>query len=196
MWEAKSESLHCSAKKITVTWNGETVGVGSAFELCSASDGAFRASLIRELRNASFAAYFWEMPPITRSSLERPFEFVLTEARALVGAAPDVTAFAEYFTRDDDGDGVVTFQNLGGDATLLAPCPFALPEAYVHLAAFVRGAPEAQVHALFRCLACEALSRVASEPMWISTAGAGVYWLHVRLDSRPKYYQYGPYRTY
>ncbi|MFL6237620.1 MAG: DUF6940 family protein [Thermoanaerobaculia bacterium] len=25
--------------------------------------------------------------------------------------------------------------------------------------------------------------------------GAGVSWLHVRLDDRPKYYGYGPYRT-
>ncbi|MGI9175867.1 MAG: DUF6940 family protein [Rhodothermales bacterium] len=24
--------------------------------------------------------------------------------------------------------------------------------------------------------------------MWLSTAGGGVSWLHVRLDSRPKYY--------
>lgn len=184
------------ARKITVTWNRESISVRGALELCSADDELFRASLIRELRSAPFAAYFWEMPPITVSSVERPFEFVLTEALALVDAAPDITAFEEYFARDDDGDGIVTFENLGGDATLLAPCSLALPETYVHLAAFVRGAPEAQVHALFRCLARSALLRVASEPMWISTAGTGVYWLHVRLDSHPKYYQHQPYRAY
>ena len=26
--------------------------------------------------------------------------------------------------------------------------------------------------------------------VWLSTSGLGVYWLHVRLDSRPKYYQF------
>jgi Family of unknown function (DUF6940) len=29
---------------------------------------------------------------------------------------------------------------------------------------------------------------------FFSTAGAGVAWLHVRLDDRPKYYGYPPYR--
>ncbi|MDF9799652.1 hypothetical protein OKW21_004915 [Catalinimonas alkaloidigena] len=28
----------------------------------------------------------------------------------------------------------------------------------------------------------------------MSTSGLGVYWLHIRLDSRPKYYQFDPYR--
>ena len=31
--------------------------------------------------------------------------------------------------------------------------------------------------------------------IWLSTSGLGVYWLHVRLDTRPKYYQYAPYRA-
>ena len=30
-------------------------------------------------------------------------------------------------------------------------------------------------------------------PVWMSTSGAGVSWLHIRLDSRPKYYQYRPF---
>lgn len=30
-------------------------------------------------------------------------------------------------------------------------------------------------------------------PIWLNTAGAGVPWLHIRLDSRPKYYRYQPY---
>jgi len=32
-------------------------------------------------------------------------------------------------------------------------------------------------------------------PTWLSTAGGGVAWLHVRLDTRPKYYRYNPYRA-
>ena len=38
--------------------------------------------------------------------------------------------------------------------------------------------------------------RVGARPVWLSTAGAGVSWLHVRLDDRPKYYGCGPYRQY
>ena len=31
--------------------------------------------------------------------------------------------------------------------------------------------------------------------LWVSTSGLGVYWLHVRLDSYPKYYQHAPYKN-
>jgi len=34
----------------------------------------------------------------------------------------------------------------------------------------------------------------ANDIPMLSTAGMGVYWLHVRLDTRPKYYQHTPYR--
>ena len=33
-------------------------------------------------------------------------------------------------------------------------------------------------------------------PVWVSTAGMGVSWLHVRFDSRPKYYRWGEYTTF
>ena len=36
--------------------------------------------------------------------------------------------------------------------------------------------------------------RLNTKPVWLSTAGAGVSWLHVRLDDWPKYYGYTPYR--
>jgi hypothetical protein len=31
------------------------------------------------------------------------------------------------------------------------------------------------------------------QPIWLSTAGMGVAWLHIRLDERPKYYSHKPY---
>ena len=37
--------------------------------------------------------------------------------------------------------------------------------------------------------------RVNEIPVWLSTAGGGVAWLHVRLDDRPKYYSYAPYKN-
>jgi hypothetical protein len=35
--------------------------------------------------------------------------------------------------------------------------------------------------------------RVSASPLWLSTAGMGVSWLHLRLDSRPKYYRHRSY---
>ena len=33
------------------------------------------------------------------------------------------------------------------------------------------------------------------EKMWCSTSGLGVPWLHVRFDSRPKYYHFAEYKS-
>jgi hypothetical protein len=159
------------------------------------SNETFRSQLIAALAESPFAAYFWETPPVMASSLDRPFEFVLSDACVLAKASPDTGAFHEHFERDDDHDGVVVFENLGRDATLVVPCPLASDEIYAHLAAFLRGAPATQSHALLRCVADEVLRRVSDQPLWVSTAGMGIYWLHVRLDSRPKYYRYAPYKS-
>jgi hypothetical protein len=89
---------------------------------------------------------------------------------------------------------VVAFANLRGDALLVVPCPAGDAGAYGHLAAFVREAPEAQRDALWREVGEAMARRVGARPVWLSTAGAGVSWLHVRLDDRPKYYGHEPYR--
>ena len=38
------------------------------------------------------------------------------------------------------------------------------------------------------------LAEKPTEKIWMSTCGTGIYWLHLRLDSRPKYYTYTTYR--
>lgn len=112
------------------------------------------------------------------------------------------------------------FPNLGGDAWLVAPRawpPVPLTaataqastdtERYGHLAAFVRGASPVQVAQVWRT-AAETLGgqllwggggrprQPADQPLWFSTAGTGVAWLHFRLDSRPKYYLYRLFKEY
>ena len=137
MFEAQAEAIDAGATKIRVGWNGGAVSARSAFELCRDDEG-FRSDLIRVLARSPFGAFFWETPPITAATAQRPFEFVLTEARGLAHASPEVGAFSEYFARDEDGDGVVAFDNLGGDAKLVVPCPVVAADAYAHLAAFAK----------------------------------------------------------
>ena len=76
---------------------------------------------------------------------------------------------------------------------MIVPRQLAEPQAYGHLAAFVRQAPRRQVHALWQCLAATAKANLSRRPTWISTAGGGVSWLHVRVEHSPKYYAYRPY---
>ena len=78
-------------------------------------------------------------------------------------------------------------------SVLVVPRPDGPPAAYGHLAAFVRQAPERQKHDLWPAVAAAMKARIGGDPVWLSTAGAGVPWLHVRLDNSPKYYGHRPY---
>jgi hypothetical protein len=154
-------------------------------------DASFRVFFNALLAEVPFIAFRWETPPVTRSTLTRPFECVVLGSRGLARRA-DPGAYAEHF-READGP-VVTFPNLGADAILVVPCPIAELSIYAHLADFARRAPEPQRDALWRAVGDAMNRRIGAKPVWLSTAGAGVAWLHVRLDDRPKYYGYGPYR--
>jgi hypothetical protein len=156
-------------------------------------DATFRSLFNAQLARAPYTAFRWETPPITDATATRPFEFVLLDSPGLA-QRPDVEAFAEHFAVTTEA-GVVVFPNLGGDAILVVPCPVAAPSAYGHLAAFVRQAPEPQRQALWQLVGETMARRVGAKPVWLSTAGAGVAWLHVRLDDRPKYYGFGPYKS-
>ena len=102
----------------------------------------------------------------------------------------DPADFAEHFAA---GRGVATFMNLGGDALLVAPCPDGPGADFAHLGAFTRTATAALQDALWAAVGEALAARIGPRPLWLSTAGHGVAWLHVRLDSRPKYYRYLPY---
>lgn len=162
------------------------------FELL-ASDAAFADWYSAELAAFGTGAFYWEMPVLTAATLDAAAEFVLIEAPVLEGMPVERAPFAKYFEEARDED-VIVFPNLGGDAVLVVPCPRGPDEYYPHLAAFLRNAPKEQVTALWRRTAQEMLRSIGERPIWLSTAGGGVAWLHIRLDSRPKYYSYGPYR--
>jgi hypothetical protein len=155
----------------------------------------FRSFFIALLADAPFAGFRWETPPVAIATADRPFEFVLLDAPGM-DHPPEGRAFEEQFRAADAGRAVVAFPNLGNDAVLVVPSPFAgiADAAYVHLAACVRHVPATQVHELWRAVGAAMQARLSARPIWLSTAGMGVAWLHVRLDERPKYYGYAPYR--
>jgi hypothetical protein len=157
------------------------------------NDADFREFFNDLLADSPFASFRWETPPVTTASVGRPFEFVLLDSPGLA-REPDTKAFADYFSSDPEG-GVVVFPNLGKDAVMVVPCPIGPPSAYAHIGAFMRQAPRPQRHGLWEVVGAAMRRRLSTNPVWLSTAGAGVSWLHVRLDNRPKYYGYAPYRN-
>ena len=139
-------------------------------------------------------AFFWEMPAINTATLIRPYEFVTINSPHLATVSPDPRSFAGHFNHAAGPVTVISFPNLGRDAVFVVPKPVAASAGYGHMATFLRTAPIQQQHELLQTLAKAVLAKVGERPLWISTSGLGVYWLHVRLDSWPKYYTYSPYR--
>lgn len=192
MWQSQSEELE-PARSQRIRLFRETDRLSYADVLTHwQQDESFRDFFLSLLANAPFSAFRWETPPVTATTVDRPFECVLLDCPALARPV-DPKAFVNYFA-SAAGQDVVAFPNLGGDAHLIVPCPGEPPEAYGHLAAFVRHAPEAQKHALWSLVGRTMCEQLATEPIWLSTAGMGVAWLHVRLDCRPKYYGHRPYQ--
>ena len=191
MWTARSEELP-NARGLRFRIDNAARPATCADILSGWQDDAsFRSFFNGLLAECPYSAFRWEMPALTAATLSRPFEFVLLDTPTLA-RRPDLNAFAAHFTNTETG--VVTFPNLGKDALMVVPCQVADASVYGHLAAFVRSAPEWQRHALWQAVGAAMARRVGSRPVWLSSAGAGVAWLHVRLDDRPKYYGYEPYR--
>jgi hypothetical protein len=191
MWAASNESLPgVKGLQFRLTFSSHPASVADVVDAWQ-HDQDFRSFFNALLADAPYSAFRWETPPVTSDTLSRTFEFVLLDSPGLA-RSPDSAAFAEHFGTARNG--VAVFGNLGGDAMMVVPTPLADHKAYGHLAAFVRVAPEPQRHALWQAVGLAVSRRVNSKSVWLSTAGAGVSWLHVRLDDRPKYYGFTPYR--
>ena len=149
---------------------------------------------IRHLLEASLTSEWpirWELPPLTGGDINRPYQHQVVSAPELTRRA-NPSAFAEHFR---PGQSATAFANLSGDARLVAPSPAGGCDA-AHLARFLATADDASRRAFWQSVGAEVLQHVAdaTAPRWVSTAGAGVPWLHLRIDTRPKYIGHEPYR--
>lgn len=167
------------------------------------NDTAFNQQFNQLLRDTPWDACRWETPPLSTHNSHLPFECVLLDAPELLHRPVDKHAFAEHFNQTDSmaldslaSDSIAAFRNLGNDAMLIVPTPVDGPDDhYTHLAAFIRSAPDWHSTALWQRLGQTISDTLGAQPVWVSTAGDGVAWLHIRLDSYPKYYHYHPYRS-
>ncbi|HTZ72000.1 MAG TPA: hypothetical protein VMB71_15185 [Acetobacteraceae bacterium] len=152
------------------------------------------AAFAAMLASLPYAAIRFECPVLTMPALARPFHCVALDAPDLAGRHANCSPFQKHFAAAPPGAVVTSFLNLGRDAILVAPLRLAPTDSYPQLSTFLHSAPKTQIAAFLALMARETLRLVAARPVWLNTAGGGVDWLHGRLDSRPKYYQYLPYK--
>lgn len=157
------------------------------------NDWADRNLFAGILAASPFEAFRWECPPLRADDIDRGFECVVLDEPLLSRFPPDPTAFADRFAADEGN--AIAFKNISGDATLVVPrlLPGADADAYGHMAAFLRRARRHQVDACFKLLATTLRATLDAAPRWVSTAGFGVPWLHIRMDAVPKYYRWRSY---
>lgn len=147
----------------------------------------------------------WETKGATLESIQtEPFEFALVESTYLAKFAVkgDPSDFAEHLEKCPLTAIGCSFENLGGDAILIAPKPqhergcTDCYSMYGHLGTFMRNAKDDKIASFWKLVAetyQQRLTLQSPNTLWLSTCGTGVAWLHVRLDSRPKYYEYGEF---
>ena len=192
MWKSQRELINNNRiHKISIFKDDRQIAYIEAIESWQ-QDESFREFFISLLADTSMPAYFWETPPVTKATVDREFEFVLIDSPKLADIEPDPSDFNKHF--ESATEEVVAFPNLGNDALLVVPCPITDILASTHLANFVREAPKSQQHLLWSTVGRSLQQRLDRQPIWVSTSGLGVHWLHVRLDSQPKYYCYEPYK--
>lgn len=191
MWKVQQISSSPDHLRFRIA-EGNTVLSHNRFLNLLRNDIHFIEFYNKHLADCKFEAFFWENKPITQNNLEEDYECTLVESDFLTDVKPDTSTFNSYFRSKQD---VVVLPNLGGDAKLVVPCPVSENSIYTQIGNFVRQAPKAQVKEFWRRVGTEMLSQLEAEPKWLSTSGLGVYWLHARVDSTPKYYQTQDYKT-
>ena len=193
-WLATTEPLDGGrVQRLTLTADSVALSNRTVCDLWQ-RESAFATFFSKTLAAMPFEAFFWEVHPVTAASVDAPFQCVVVDSPALSGVTADGSPFGMQIAASCADDGMATFENLGGDALLVAPCDVPGIAGYAHLAAFVRRAPEEQQRAFWIRIGNALTSCLGTAPTWLSTSGLGVYWLHVRLDRYPKYYTYAPYR--
>lgn len=191
IWSLQSQPLETGEG---VRWRLDQNGTAASFGAVLAAwreDGSFRERWSQWLAEHDATAFRWELPALTAARFKRPFECVLVTDESLARPA-DARSFQEHFALG--ANPVVVFENLRRDATLVVPRPLTPDAAFTHLADFVRTAAIDQRQNFWKVVG-QTFERLSGpQPLWLSTAGAGIPWLHVRIDQRPKYYAYAPYR--
>jgi hypothetical protein len=191
MWAAHTQSIRSGAR-LTIYEDSTPLSFREFFALLERNNdfAHWYSSLIAD---CEFEALFWELPALTVATIEKGAEFVVIESAALSRLRADSAPFASHFAAQPGSD-VIEFPNLGNDALLIVPAPIDSADSFAHLAAFLRSARRSQVASLWRVAARTVFENLESSPRWLSTAGLGVSWLHLRLDTRPKYYNFSPYK--
>lgn len=140
-----------------------------------------------ELIKLDHQAFYWEHPAIKKEFLEKKYECILQRSGPLEHLPCNENHFKDYLHTKEQ---VADFMNSGKDARLVIPTKKTDKEIYNHIGKFIRLADNEQIIEIFKRVGVKIFEEIDKQKLiWLNTAGLGVIWLHIRLDTRPKYYR-------
>ena len=193
-----ASSAHQKATKYKILYDNHYLNFQDVIQNWKSSK-TFRNEFRKTIISSEYPFVFFETPPVTYQTLTKQFEFVLVSTSAFKNAKPDYRSFSEQFKTCNTDSSACSFYNLGKDAMLIAPrgVDGERERKYVDFMSFMRNGTEREIHDFFEEVgksAEEIVSKRGTAKTWISTSGLGVSWLHLRLDSYPKYYTFREYK--
>tara|TARA_Y100001970_G_scaffold225915_1_gene279149 strand:- start:791 stop:1933 length:1143 start_codon:yes stop_codon:yes gene_type:complete len=131
--------------------------------------------------------FYWRTSPINKdasSICKMEFAPVTT-----LNETYNCDAFSEYFTKKTQPYMVVSFPNISKDTQLIVPKSTNKKQKFTYIKDFIDTATKEQQHQLWKTVAKEIRKSLQNnDTLWINTHGHGVPCLHIRLDTKPKYY--------
>jgi len=194
MYKFNKNIINYNTIKYTVNSEFGKLTYRDFINILKVKDENFLTKFRDELNRASveFPGYFWECIPVSSNTIDKEFEFVLVNSGALNNIRQDYSSFQEKFGRNND---VVSFASFSGD-TLIVPIP--KNTDYKNITKFTNNASGEQWGSFWQKVGEkmeENLISAGGSTRWLSTSGLAVHYLHVRIDKRPKYYNYQEYLT-
>jgi hypothetical protein len=148
---------------------------------------------VNALIDLNYQAFYWEHPALNKQFLKKKYECILHRSQPLEFLRSNEKAFEHYLYSKKH---VEDFLNLGKNARLIIPTKQTNQEIYNHFGKFIRFAKKEQQLELFKRIGTLIIEELEEkELIWLNTAGLGVIWLHIRLDTRPKYYKTQKYKN-
>jgi hypothetical protein len=131
--------------------------------------------------------FFYETSPITKDMKEK-YQALFIECDSLEQIDEDYSSFNQHIEKAEDQN-VTSFYNLSKSAYLIIPIP-RKNKQFTTIKDFIDNASERQQKNFWKEVAKSIVMMLEKhDKVWVSTHGLGVPYLHIRIDTNPKYYQ-------
>ncbi len=121
-------------------------------------------------------------------NLKNKYQEKFIPSKILQQLTYDQSAYQKYIEQSDNKY-VTSFYNLSGDSKLIIPIP-KKGKTFTTIKDFIDTASETHQKHFWKYVAQEIMDMLKkNSKIYVSTHGLGVPYFHLRLDTRPKYYQ-------